>query len=383
MIEELESENEQIEPILKVQSILEIDERTLLYETIHEQIVGYPCFLEKTLRDIYQNPRNRLLKIREFIDKTNKMFDLEYITLGESKFVNDFTLNLTSNAIEIFMQADAELFKTDKKNKNVLFHENIKYKELYYEPDLAKEIDFLKESLMNDNFKKLQDKLENNGITKGIAAIFYGSYGSGKTESVFQIAKVTGRDIFLVDISQSKSMWFGESEKLIKEIFDSYKKTCNNKKNIPILLFNEADAILSKRHQNGHSNVDQTENAIQNILLEELEKFSGIMIATTNLEGNLDSAYERRFLFKIKFENPTNEIKSKIWKSKLSGINDEFAQKLANEFQFSGGEIDNIVRKITMQEILYGKKPEPCEIYDFCINEKRLSGKNGIKIGYL
>ena len=138
MIEELESENEQIEPILKVQSILEIDERTLLYETIHEQIVGYPCFLEKTLRDIYQNPRNRLLKIREFIDKTNKMFDLEYITLGESKFVNDFTLNLTSNAIEIFMQADAELFKTDKKNKNVLFHENIKYKELYYEPDLAK-----------------------------------------------------------------------------------------------------------------------------------------------------------------------------------------------------------------------------------------------------
>jgi len=382
MIEELESENEQIEPILKVQSILEIDERTLLYETIHEQIVGYPCFLEKTLRDIYQNPRNRLLKIREFVDKTNKMYVLEYITLGESKFLNDFTLYLTTNAIEIFMQADADLFKIDKKNKNILFYEDIKYKELYYEPNLAKEIDFLTESLMNENFKKLQDRLEENKLSKGIAAIFYGAPGTGKTETAFQIAKTTGRDILHVDISQSKSMWFGESEKIIKEIFDNYRKICNTSEIKPILLFNECDSILNKRQENSNSNVGQTENAIQNILLEELERFDGIMIATTNIQGLLDPAYERRFLFKIKFEKPTVEVKSKIWQSKLAWIEFDFAKKLANEFSLSGGEIDNIVRKITMQEILYGKKPEYSEICSFCQNEKRLSSKNTIKIGY-
>ncbi|HEY5591169.1 MAG TPA: ATP-binding protein [Paludibacter sp.] len=383
IVEELESENQQIEPILKVQSILEIDERTLLYETIHEQIVGYPCFLEKTLRDMYQNPRKRLIKTREFIDKTNKMYDLEYITLGESKFVNDFTLNLTTNAIEIFMQKDAELFKMDKKNKNILFHEDIKYKELYYEPNLEKEVNFLTESLKDNNFKKLQDRLEENNLSKGVAIIFFGSPGTGKTETVFQLAKATKREIFQVNISESKSMWFGESEKLIKEIFDSYKKICNNKKNIPILLFNEADAILSKRLENSQSNTGQTENAIQNILLEELERFEGIMVATTNLENNLDKSYERRFLFKIKFESPTNEIKSKIWKSKLSWINEDFAQKLAVNFSFSGGEIDNIVRKVTMKEVLTGNRPDSNEIYDFCKNDKRLSGKNGFKIGYL
>ena len=149
------------------------------------------------------------------------------------------------------------------------------------------------------------------------------------------------------------------------------------------MLFNEADAILNKRQENSQSNVGQTENAIQNILLEELEKFDGILIATTNLEGNLDAAYERRFLFKIKFESPTIEVKSKIWQSKLSWIENEFAQKLANNFSFSGGEIDNIVRKVTMNEVLTGNRPDSNEIYGYCQSEKVLSNKKGkVRVGF-
>ena len=383
IIEQLEVNNEHIEPIEKIKSFLEIDDRTLLYQILSEKIVGFPCYVEKTLRDIYQNPRKRLFKIRELIEKTNKMFDIEYITLGDSKFVNDFTLNLTSKAIELLMEKDAELFMSNNKYKNLLLNEDIKYKELFYEQNLTKEINFLTTSLDNDNFIKLQNRLTNNSLPHGLTAIFYGTPGTGKTETVYQIAKTTGRDILLVDISQSKSMWFGESEKLIKEIFETYKKICNNEKTIPILLFNEADAILNKRQENGSSNVGQTENAIQNILLEEIEKFDGILIATTNLEGNLDAAYERRFLFKIKFESPTVEVKSKIWKSKISWIDSDFAQKLANEFSFSGGEIDNIVRKIIMNEVLIGKKPEESEIYSYCKNEKQLSVKNKIIVGYV
>jgi len=383
MVEQLEFNNKQIEPIIKVQTSLNIEDRTLIYEVLNDHIIGYPSSMEKTLRDIYQNPRKRMIKVREIIEKTNKMYDLEFITLSESKFANDFTLNLTGKAIELFMQMDAELFIRNKQNKNLLLNEDIKYKELFYEQNLTKEINFLTTSLDNDNFIKLQNRLTNNSLPHGLTAIFYGSPGTGKTETAYQIAKTTGRDILLVDISQSKSMWFGESEKLIKEIFETYKKICNNEKTIPILLFNEADAILNKRQENGSSNVGQTENAIQNILLEEIEKFDGILIATTNLEGNLDNAYERRFLFKIKFKSPTVEVKSKIWKSKLRWINEDFAQKLAFEFSFSGGEIDNIVRKIVMNEVLIGKKPEESEIYSYCLNEKRLSIKNKVIVGYL
>jgi ATPases of the AAA+ class len=383
LVEELELSNRHLEPVIKIVALLNIDDRTLLYEIMDDHIIGFSSSMEKTLRDIYLVARKRIIKVRELVEKTNKMYELDFITLGESRFANDFTLNLTNNAIEFFLQEDATLFMRNKKVKNVLLNENIKYKELYYEPNLEKEVNFLSTSLENDNFNKLQDRLTDMTLSKGVSAIFYGTPGTGKTETAYQIAKATGRDILLVDISQSKSMWFGESEKRVKEIFDNYRKICNTSEIKPILLFNEADAILNKRHDNSHSNVGQTENTIQNILLEELEKFEGIMIATTNLQGNLDAAYERRFLFKIKFETPTAEVKSKIWQNKLSWIDNEFAQKLSKDFSFSGGEIDNIVRKITMKEVLTGDRPDSSEIYGYCQNEKVLSNKKrNVRVGF-
>ncbi len=109
---------------------------------------------------------------------------------------------------------------------------------------------------------------------------------------------------------------------------------------------------------------------MQNILLENMEKFEGILIATTNLADNLDAAFERRFLFKIKFDNPTVEAKTAIWKSKLEWLPENQAQQLANEYNFSGGEIDNVVRKATMEEILTGSKVTIDRLEELCSTEK-------------
>ena len=107
-------------------------------------------------------------------------------------------------------------------------------------------------------------------------------------------------------------------EKKIKEVFTDYKELCNKMKKLkcgrtPILLFNECDAVFSKRKDISYSNTAQTENSIQNIILEEMENLEGILIASTNLTDNLDPAFERRFLFKIQFENPSVEAKKAIW----------------------------------------------------------------------
>ena len=109
---------------------------------------------------------------------------------------------------------------------------------------------------------------------------------------------------------------------------------------------------------------------MQNILLEEMENLKGIMIATTNFEDNFDDAFERRFLYKIKFAKPNAEVKSKIWKSNLDYLSDSDALELAKEFNFSGGEIANIVRKITIDEVMDGKKPSKDAIFDYCRKEK-------------
>ena len=144
--------------------------------------------------------------------------------------------------------------------------------------------------------------------------------GTGKTETAYQLAKATGRDIMMVDISATKSMWFGESEKVVKQIFTKYYEFANSCKVMPILFLNEADALLSNRKNDLNGNVDKTEHTIQNILLDEMENFKGIMFATTNHTSNLDRAFDRRFLYKIELNNPKPEVSAKIWQSKLSSL---------------------------------------------------------------
>lgn len=126
------------------------------------------------------------------------------------------------------------------------------------------------------------------------------------------------------------------------------------------------------------SAVADTENAIQNILLEELENFDGILFATSNLVGNIDSAFERRFLFKIKFDAPTTENAAHIWKSKLPSISTNEAKYLAQNFSFSGGEMENIARKCVMEEVISGKKSSFEDVIRFCENEKWSEGNKAI-----
>lgn len=126
----------------------------------------------------------------------------------------------------------------------------------------------------------------------------------------------------------------------------------------------------------------QTENAIQNIILEEMEKLDGILIATTNLNQNLDAAFERRFLFKVKFEKTTQEAKQKIWQSKMDWLSETEAAKLATEYSFSGGEIENIVRKATMEEVLNGKTPAMEQLIEYCDAEKFTSKAGSKKLGF-
>ena len=134
--------------------------------------------------------------------------------------------------------------------------------------------------------------------------------------------------------------------------------------------FNEGDAILSKRITNVERSVDQMNNSLQNILLEEMENLNGIMIVTTNLTTNLDSAFERRFIYKIQFDKPGKEVKARIWKSMIDELNDHDSNLLAEMFDVSGGEIENIARKATMEYVLTGIKPDFEMLKSFAAEEK-------------
>lgn len=242
-------------------------------------------------------------------------------------------------------------------------------KELFYNPPLQRQIDRLGELLSPEHFAEIQQRLAASGLRKGFACLFYGAPGTGKTETVYQLARRTGRNLMIIDVSRIKSSWVGESEKNIKAAFDHYRSYVCQSERAPILLFNEADAVLGIRQEGVSRAVEKMENSIQNIILEEMERLDGILIATTNLTQNLDKAFERRFLYKIEFEKPSAEAKSRIWRSMIPTLDEQTAAMFAERYDFSGGQIENIARKRTVDMILQGEEPSFEQLDEYCRSE--------------
>ena len=255
-----------------------------------------------------------------------------------------------------------------------ILSQDIVSKELFYDADVANQVNTLSQLLSEERYSQIRSALTEKGMRTGFTCLFYGTPGTGKTETVYQLARNTGRDIIMVDVSKLKSCWVGESEKNFKSLFSRYRQLVLNSKNAPILLFNEADAIFGKRQSGAERAVDKMENSLQNILLQEMEDLQGILIATTNLTESLDKAFERRFLYKIKFNKPSVAVKCQIWKSMIPELTETDAQLLSSKYEFSGGQIENIVRKRTIQSILTGTNIGMTDILSFC-GEEELGSK--------
>lgn len=256
-------------------------------------------------------------------------------------------------------------------DSRLLSCKSIVAKELFYNPKEERSLTQLSALLEPEQFDNICARLDEKGLRRGFACLFYGAPGTGKTETVLQLARKTGRDLMQVNVSEIKSMWVGESEKNIKALFDRYRRLVKKSDRAPILFFNEADAIINKRNENAERAVDKMENSMQNIILQEIENLEGILIATTNLTKNMDKAFERRFLYKVEFEKPSLEAKQHIWQSMLPSLSATDAEILATKYDFSGGQIENIARKHSVEEILTGCSVGINRLIEFC-NEERL-----------
>ena len=336
-------------------------------ETFFGELRARANFLEKILKE----------ELDIFKDK------LVQLEVRSTFFDSSSDVELTTKAIALLLQSKDKNKKQEFKSQ---FTKHIKYitlkKEIFLDEKIAKDIDQLKNACSSKNFNKIIRDLKKANLPTGIVSILYGYPGTGKTASVYEIAKLTKRDVLQVDISSIQSKWVGESEKNTKAIFTEYKRACELLKTKPILLFNEADAIISKRLDVTDA-IGQMNNTMQNILLEELENFEGIFMATTNLIDNMDDAFSRRFLNKIKFEKPSSKIRMAIWKSKLTDLDDSAYEKLS-KYDLSGGQIENVSRKYLINKILNQKEFDMSEILDYVKEETNFKSEDcEVKMGFL
>ena len=255
-------------------------------------------------------------------------------------------------------------------------------KNLFYNPSEGSQVEMLHDLMDEKRFSQIRASMKEKNYRTGFTCLFYGGPGTGKTETVYQIARRSGRDLFCVDVSQIKSCWVGESEKNMKEVFRKYRDCVRTAGKVPILLFNEADAIFGIRREGAGSAVDKMENSLQNIILQEMEDLDGILIATTNLTCNLDRAFERRFLYKVRFDRPSPEAKARIWRSMIPELGEAEAFRLATEFDFSGGQIENVARKKTVRELISGEAASFGQIREYCLEESIGGESSRRKIGF-
>ena len=278
--------------------------------------------------------------------------------------------------------AEMKINGAEEKLADMLDVSRLPKKQLFFPKDIQQQVEELGSFLQPENYQKIQERMKEKGFRYGFACLFYGSPGTGKTETVYQLAKKTGRNIMVVDVPQLKSMWVGQSEKNVKALFDRYREQVKRAKLTPILLFNEADAIIGKRKNGAENAVDKMENSLQNIILQEMEQLDGIMIATTNLQQNMDKAFERRFLYKVKFEKPTEEARAGIWHAMIPELSDQDIHTLASKYDFSGGQIENIARHYAIDTILHGQSEDALPMLIRHCDNERLDEKSVKRIGF-
>lgn len=334
--------------------VLNFEEKAVLFYIISHHQYGIQEFDLDQILDYFDDDSSLSFRFKQrIVSEKSILFSEEYLEFETPEFV-DFTLVLPGEKIKKHIVSHEVC--PDNKNFTTKYAVQIKPEEienvdLFFNEQTNQSITQIFE-LTSDKYRDISKKFELNGLKSGLTMLFYGFPGTGKTELVKQIAKKNNRVLLLVDVAAIKSKWVGESERNIKRVFHEYNLALKFYEKEPILFFNECDALISKRNT-VTSSVDQMNNAMQNIVLQELEDFKGIFIATTNLIQNIDTAFDRRILYKLPFDKPEQPTRLKILKSQFPQFSNESLANVSFKYDLSGGQIQNIKKKYLVEEIVF------------------------------
>lgn len=340
--------------------------------------------IDKLIKEIYSEIHDRVKYKRKIKENSCELFKNEIVRFSDEMFSFLNYIKLSEHAMDVLLGGYQDSIKKEFRPKmGILIHpEKIETEQLFYNDSEFEQIETLSNALEEDNYKNLMTRLKDNGMKPGFTVLLYGYPGTGKTSSVKQVAKASGRSIFMVEIQKIQSKWVGESEKNLTKVFEEYKQAKRSFDKTPILLFNEADAILGKR-MNVNSSVDKSFNTLQNILLQELEEFEGIFMATTNLADQLDSAFDRRLLYKIDFKKPAEPVRKKILSNVFKDISSKTIDVITEQFSLTGGQIANIKKKLLVKSVLDTNLDQESYLTTLCNEEFILSKSGRSTIGFI
>jgi AAA+ superfamily predicted ATPase len=332
-----------------------IEEKLIIFWLSSEYIFDREDFDLDNVCDILGFENNISYNIKHRI-KNNKsaLFGDNYLSFINPELADFSGITYGDKMLDLLSKNCVKVEQKKIKHKfcQLIQPDEIEFKNLYFNDKQQKDIAKIIDMLSPEKYKKMTSTFKSHKMKEALSILFYGLSGTGKTELVKQIAKKHNRQLLMVDIASIKSMWVGESEKNIKRVFREYAEALKICDLAPILFFNEADAILNKRRKI-ESSSDQMLNSMQNILLQYLEDFEGVFIATTNYINNLDDAFDRRIFYKKAFVLPDENTRFQILQDLFPEWTSEWIQNIAADFELSGSQIQNIRRKLLVDSILF------------------------------
>lgn len=337
-------------------------EQTLFLALLKEEYSGSDESIRdmNTLIELISSDDYEKIKHRSLLEESSKLVSSGLIDYDEM-------LTPFGGINRNFYIPDDILYKISHPTKKKSRQDKIKLDSLIKEQDMFELISSTKtlddvvlhpktretlDALLKQVDKNVVNRLKAWGIKdkkKGIDAriIFYGAAGTGKTLTSLALARSLKKQVLSFDCSKILSMYVGESEKNVRSIFDTYRDLKDKTKTEPILLLNEADQFLGARTSEGMSGSEKMHNQMQNIFLEQIERFDGILIATTNLLENIDKAFSRRFNYKIEFVKPNEEQRLQLWKKLLPEnlpLEAGFDITKLSVYSLTGGQIEMVIK---------------------------------------
>lgn len=308
----------------------------ILFKTINGFLMGqHPVFLN----DMQLRAEELIHFSLLLSDENNKLIEQDLIRLQIDQDGVSIRTTITKKTLSLIgnLKPNMELI-IPSTTKDTLFEiikgDNLERVNLQYTTEI--------DATFTD-FCSLSNKINKN---ENLSILLYGAPGTGKTEFAKQVAKNVNGTLYQLNFPHIQSKWIGETEKNIRRVFNLYREAWQKSKEPIILLINEADGLMNKRVSVNTSN-DAFANQAQTELLEQLEKFDGILIATTNLLGNIDAAFHRRFLFKTELHAPDVTSRTNFLKnSTIYHLLNTEQIAMLNSISFTIADLKNMEQKI-------------------------------------
>ncbi|MCG7856682.1 ATP-binding protein [Flavihumibacter sediminis] len=363
---------------------LPLEERLFLYTTIRHILISDDTWIGiiDMLKIIFDLPTDQYRFLENFRNGSLQLQQASLVEYYHQDLSTESYFRISSKAIRLLMPGTRNEMIIGSDLCVVTFPEKIREERLYFNDTDRAQIELLSNALQPQQLMQLQEALTNAGMSPAITILLHGHPGTGKTASVMQWARETGRAVMRVEIPKIRDKWVGSSERNLQRVFDEYNNACKRTDRLPILLFNEADAIFGQRIAVERS-VDQLHNNLQNILLQALEDFKGILAATTNLPKMLDPAFDRRFLYKIGFTKPDKATRLQVMHDTFPEMEASWLHELDDRYELTAAQIRNLGKKMLMEKLLRGAVPNRDLLFRTAAEELSLhAGSRPATIGF-